>query len=110
MESFENRNLPVPADHTLEGDARYFNSKFPAVGNWVKVEIRAAEFEILDSNTIDLRTDRHEVVVKIVNNAPNAPSMDDEIFVCYYTLGDVKKRNRAESLLNDIYKIYKGSK
>lgn len=109
MESFESNNLPAPIEHSLNGDVRYFNSKFPATGNWVKVEIQPDEFEDIDANTIDLRYGRHKVVVRVINNAPNAPSNDDEVFVCYYTLGDIEQRNRAENLLEDIYKIYKGS-
>lgn len=101
--------MPVPIDHSLEGDMRYFNSKFPPTGNWVKVEIRSAEFEDIDARTIDLRYGRHEVVVKVINNAPNARSEDDEIFVCYYTLGNIEKRNRAEKLLEEIYKFYRRS-
>ena len=87
------------AEQTTEGESKYFNSKFPKAGTWLGVLVREA---VPDSGKKG-NARRFEVVVTYHNDAPNAPSPEGELFVCYYDEGDPAGRERTEDLLSKIY-------
>jgi hypothetical protein len=96
----------------IENDGRYFNDKFPSIGNWLRIEIRSKEFQdetyLLDNrDTIAYHANRVELVVKTPpNNTSNAQSPEEDLFVCFYVLDNNESRSRAERLLSLIYPIY----
>lgn len=111
MEKFELTPALKPTmEQMMLNDERYFNEKFPPIRNWLGIKIRSQEFQDDGGNTIDFRPNRVELVVETINDAPNASSTNEDLFVCFYELDNDKRRSRAEKLVSSIYPIYSADK